>query len=371
MSSQRYIDTGFYDDAWVQELDPSEKFMYMYLLTNPLTNIAGIYKITKKRMSFDTGFSVETVVHILEKFTVAKKASLCGEYIIIRNWPKHQKWEQSPKVKEGITRILSEIPEEVLVQAAKIGYSFNLKPFFDTLHIPYPYSLNYLDSNLDSNLDNNDLESSATATDSKSLPLSLPPSCGPKSSTPEETLSCVPPEETSVSETENSEQQDLFTQRESSLADNHKPKESPSQSERQRPGRKSLTDTELEAYFSRTDFKDFDCARRIVNKIYESNQHRDPKYRRSKNFLDNSTRKLLEFARTESRNMSELESVFMFASSDSFWSGVVTSADVFLRNYEKMLLKSRGVHAVRKKAVNAGKQETFHVSTSEEYGGAF
>ena len=40
---QRYINTKFWDDNYVIQLDPSEKLMFIYFITNPLTNICGIY----------------------------------------------------------------------------------------------------------------------------------------------------------------------------------------------------------------------------------------------------------------------------------------------------------------------------------------
>ena len=126
MSTQRYIDTSFWDDAWVQELDPSEKLLYIYFLTNPLTNIAGVYKLTTRRICFDTGFNVDTIKHILDKFANAEKVFVCGEYFIIKNFPKNQKWETSSKIKEGIISILQDLPEDVFSCLDEVGYAFDL-----------------------------------------------------------------------------------------------------------------------------------------------------------------------------------------------------------------------------------------------------
>lgn len=161
MGGQRYIDVSFYDDAWVQELDPSEKFMYMYLLTNPLTNIAGVYKITPRRMSFDTGFNVDTIKHILHKFEAAGKVYTKGEYIIMKNWCKHQKIESAngkvSNTKVGIDRVLSELSDEILVFLVQIGFCYEyLEEIMKQKGLEGAYKglgrdSNYLD--LDSNLD--------------------------------------------------------------------------------------------------------------------------------------------------------------------------------------------------------------------------
>ena len=161
MSTQRYIDVSFYDDSWVQELDPSEKFMYMYLLTNPLTNIAGVYKITSKRMSFDTGFNIETVNHILDKFMKSEKVFRKDDYLILKNWCKHQKVESSQSkqsnVKIGIDRILNELPDEVLLLLKDIGYTYKyLDDIIENKGLQGALSTsNYLNLNLDLNLDLN------------------------------------------------------------------------------------------------------------------------------------------------------------------------------------------------------------------------
>ena len=65
---KRYISTSFWDDEWVQSLSFEEKGLFLYLLTNPLTNIAGVYKIQVRRIVFDTGLAEADVGLILGKF---------------------------------------------------------------------------------------------------------------------------------------------------------------------------------------------------------------------------------------------------------------------------------------------------------------
>jgi|SRR6185369_4243997 len=149
MATQRYISTSFWDDAWIHRLDPSEKLLFLYLMTNPLTNIAGIYKTSVDRMIFDTGFNEHTVKHILEKFEKSGKVIVSGEYIIIPSWPKHQKVGESPKIKAGIDLILAGVPKDVLSCARERKYAYNL----DSLLIGYEYRSNYSDLDSDRDLD--------------------------------------------------------------------------------------------------------------------------------------------------------------------------------------------------------------------------
>lgn len=173
MAVQRYISTSFWDDEWIQSLDPSEKLLYLYLMTNPLTNIAGVYKIANRRICFDTGFNSDTVGHIMAKFETAGKAFRNGEYVAIPSWPKHQKWETKDKIRKGIEATLLELPIPVLIFLSNISYTFNLKPIYDKLSITYDmlsieyvYQPIYSDINLDTNTDTN----SKTDTNSEEKP---------------------------------------------------------------------------------------------------------------------------------------------------------------------------------------------------------
>lgn len=135
MSTHRYVATCFWDDAWIQELEPDEKLLYMYLLTNSLTNIAGVYKITSRRMSFDTGIDKGRLTEILANFEEARKAAFVEEYIILPNWPKHQK-THSKDTRAGIDRVLSALPPSVLFMLKGIGYQYDAIPEGSPVGVP-------------------------------------------------------------------------------------------------------------------------------------------------------------------------------------------------------------------------------------------
>jgi len=154
MSTQRYISTSFWDDMWIQELDPSEKLLYMYLMTNPLTNIAGVYKISDRRISFDTGFNIETITNIIKKFTSGKKAFRVGEYIALPSWPKHQKWETSDPIKKGIETILKELDPEEIEKLYEMGYKYDLSKYrTNTPDVPPIDTRSYSDLDIDLDID--------------------------------------------------------------------------------------------------------------------------------------------------------------------------------------------------------------------------
>lgn len=153
MATQRYISTSFWDDVWIQTLDPSEKLLFLYYMTNPLTNIAGVYKVTARRVGFDTGFTADTIGHIMQKFETARKVFRFGEYIVIPSWPTHQKWESKSKIKEGIVAVLSALDQETLQFLCESGFKFNMRLVYDTISIPYPYEQNYSEFDTDTEFD--------------------------------------------------------------------------------------------------------------------------------------------------------------------------------------------------------------------------
>jgi hypothetical protein len=176
MSTQRFISTSFWDDRWIQNLDPSEKLVYIYLLSNPLTNIAGVYKIENRRISFDTGFTEDIIKLTLDKFEAAGKVYRIDEYIAIPTWPKHQRWDKSPKIKNGIIAILRALEKKYLDKLVAIGYKFDLKIVYDTLSIPYTYGSSYsdLDSDLDSDQNSNSEKETEAAPPVVENPLPVP-----------------------------------------------------------------------------------------------------------------------------------------------------------------------------------------------------
>jgi DnaD/phage-associated family protein len=69
MAKYRMVRTGFWKNPVVaEEMTPEDRYFYLYLRTNPETTQIGIYKITKKQMAFDMGYSIESVQSLMERF---------------------------------------------------------------------------------------------------------------------------------------------------------------------------------------------------------------------------------------------------------------------------------------------------------------
>ncbi len=143
MSKQRLINTKFWDDAYISNLDPIEKLLFLYLLSNPLTNILGIYEIELRRIAFDTGIDKDMILKIFERFEKDCKVVYVNGHIVIINFLKHQNI-QNPKMKAGVQRVWAEFSDKV-----KSAIADRLRGM-DRVCIGYLYSitLNYTILNL-------------------------------------------------------------------------------------------------------------------------------------------------------------------------------------------------------------------------------
>ena len=54
MAKNRMVNTRIWSDPRVLELDPSEKLLWVYLITNDHTSICGIYEIHSRVISMET-----------------------------------------------------------------------------------------------------------------------------------------------------------------------------------------------------------------------------------------------------------------------------------------------------------------------------
>jgi hypothetical protein len=98
-AKQRIVNTKFRDDSYIARLNPAEKLLFLYLITNPLTNIAGVYELPLRSVAFDTGIELEVVETILKSLEQDGKLVTAGGWIGIMNFIKHQ--SMSPKIKQG------------------------------------------------------------------------------------------------------------------------------------------------------------------------------------------------------------------------------------------------------------------------------
>lgn len=90
MAKLRSINTEFWADEYIGELSRDEKLLFLYFLTNPLTNIAGAYKIAQRVIKQDTGFSDAELDALLLKFDQDEKVFYYDGWLFLPNFLKNQ-----------------------------------------------------------------------------------------------------------------------------------------------------------------------------------------------------------------------------------------------------------------------------------------
>ncbi|MCU5528366.1 DnaD domain protein [Bacillus cereus] len=68
MAVYRPVHVSFWQDSFVLDLTPEEKYFYLYLMTNSKTSQSGIYELPLRIIETDTGYNRETVMKLLERF---------------------------------------------------------------------------------------------------------------------------------------------------------------------------------------------------------------------------------------------------------------------------------------------------------------
>lgn len=69
MGINRIVNTDFWTDEKVLDsFSVEDKYFWLYLLTNPQTRQLGIYKLPIKIIAFQTGYSIETIKVLIDRF---------------------------------------------------------------------------------------------------------------------------------------------------------------------------------------------------------------------------------------------------------------------------------------------------------------
>lgn len=127
MSKLRSVNTGFWSDNYIIELEPTDKLLFLYLLTNEKTNMLGIYEIHIRKISFDTGINRERIAKGFEAFTKDKKASYIDGYVCMHNFTKHQSYNTN--MKKSALKSFKQLPLEIRRQGFCEPLLKGLEPF--------------------------------------------------------------------------------------------------------------------------------------------------------------------------------------------------------------------------------------------------
>lgn len=119
MAKTRMVNTRFWNDSFISQLDPIEKLLFIYFITNEHTNICGIYELPLKVAAIETGIDESMFKKVLGR--LKPKIFYYEGWVIATNFPKHQSLD-NPKIQKGIENEKSVIPQRILEKAIAYGY---------------------------------------------------------------------------------------------------------------------------------------------------------------------------------------------------------------------------------------------------------
>ena len=108
MAVYRNISVTFWTDSKIDDdFTPEDKYIFLYLLTNPHTNICGCYELSIKQMIKETGYNSEKIKQELQRLEKVHKVILYDnktKEVLIINWSKYN-WSKSSKVEKAVLRV--------------------------------------------------------------------------------------------------------------------------------------------------------------------------------------------------------------------------------------------------------------------------
>lgn len=117
MATYRQVYTSFWQDDFILTLSPTEKYFYLYLMTNSKTNICGIYELPRAIAVLETGLQLQKINELLKKFEYSYNKIACSKItneICILNWKKYNE-NKSPFVKTAIDSALLLVKDRELI----------------------------------------------------------------------------------------------------------------------------------------------------------------------------------------------------------------------------------------------------------------
>lgn len=111
MAIYRSVQLSFWTDEKVlDEFTPEDKYFYLYLCTNPQTNLCGCYELGWVNTTSQLGYNKDTVSRLLDRFENVHKVikySKSTKEVLLLNWHKHN-WQggnQIPCIEKEILNI--------------------------------------------------------------------------------------------------------------------------------------------------------------------------------------------------------------------------------------------------------------------------
>lgn len=126
----RSVNDRFWADSWVRNLNPLDRYLFLYLLTNAHSTWCGVYELELGMMAFESGVEKEELVNSMLP-RLAPKIHYIDGWVCVPNWARYHMSENgslSPQQKKGMEDAMRKVPERI-------------REKMHTLGIPYTYPM--------------------------------------------------------------------------------------------------------------------------------------------------------------------------------------------------------------------------------------
>lgn len=144
MALFRTIQMSFWTDAKISDdFAPEDRYFYLYLMTNPHTNLCGCYEITKRQMSDETGYTKSKVEELVKRLGNKHNViDYCEDTkeVILLNWYKFN-WTKSDKLRKPLAYEIDRIKNGTFKNYLKELFNATGEYGIDTVSIRYTYGI--------------------------------------------------------------------------------------------------------------------------------------------------------------------------------------------------------------------------------------
>lgn len=117
------VERSFWQDDFILDLTPEEKYFYLYLMTNNKVNTLGVYVFPLRMAAVETGYNVETIGKLLQRFCDLGKIAYDPETkeVFLKNWGKRN-WTKKTAVLRAMEKDRNQIKSTEILKIVMQQY---------------------------------------------------------------------------------------------------------------------------------------------------------------------------------------------------------------------------------------------------------
>lgn len=112
------VNTRLWSDGWIRSINPLDRYLFIYLLTNEHTTLCGIYELPLSTIAYETGIDENDLTKTMLPRLMPKVHYIDG-WLYITNYEKYH--QGTEKTQKGIENSKAEVPSHILEKIEKIN----------------------------------------------------------------------------------------------------------------------------------------------------------------------------------------------------------------------------------------------------------